>query len=245
MKRTSLNFVIDALAFVAFLCLLSTGMVLQYQLPPGSGGRQGFGTGHGASDRPVELLWGWTRHEWGQVHYWIAFVLMAVLTVHLFLHWRWIVGVVRGKPSDASPYRLVLGCVGLITVIFLTAIPLATTTATVSRGELQEHPQLWQVQESNDSSVDRATKREAAQEGDENSEVLRSIRGSMTLDEIARLSGTPVSRIVQTLGLPADTDPNDKAGRLLREHGLQMSDLRQALQQLDAEDTPARAAKRL
>ena len=45
MKRTHVNGLIDALAFVAFLFLLSTGMVLLYQLPPGSGGRQGFGTG--------------------------------------------------------------------------------------------------------------------------------------------------------------------------------------------------------
>jgi hypothetical protein len=96
MKRTTLNFVIDAVAFIGFLLLATTGMLLAYRLPPGSGGREGFGGGRGESQRSIDLLWGYTRHEWGDVHYWMAIVLMAVLALHLVLHWNWIVGIVRG-----------------------------------------------------------------------------------------------------------------------------------------------------
>ena len=70
MKRTRLNFVIDAAAFAVFLFLVSTGMLLRYQLPPGSGGLHGRGVGYGESQQPVLLLWGWTRHQWGEIHYW-------------------------------------------------------------------------------------------------------------------------------------------------------------------------------
>jgi hypothetical protein len=193
-------------------------------LPPGSGGRQGFGTGLGAAERPVQLLWGLTRHEWGDIHYWTAIVLMSVLALHLLLHWKWIVGVIRGKPTTASPYRLALGAVGLVSAVVLAAIPLAGTTTTATRHELQR--------------ADRTTEENAANIPDAE-EGTRSIRGSMSLQEIAAATGTTVEQIVRALDLPTDTDPNERAGRLLRRQGLEMSDLRQSLSRLSDSKTNA------
>jgi hypothetical protein len=59
-------------------CIMSgTGLLLAYRLPPGSRG------GHGLSSL------GWTRHEWGDLHFWISFAFLALLLIHLALHWRW------------------------------------------------------------------------------------------------------------------------------------------------------------
>jgi hypothetical protein len=95
-----------------------------------------MGFGRRAWDRRVETLWGWTRHEWGEFHFWVAWTMMAVLAMHLVLHWKWIVGIVRGKPSEASGTRLALGCAGLAAAILLVAIPLLTPTQTTTRREL-------------------------------------------------------------------------------------------------------------
>jgi hypothetical protein len=65
MKRVHLNAIIDAIALVAFMALASTGLVVRYQLPPGSGEAFGRGMGRRAGERSIELLWGLTRHEWG------------------------------------------------------------------------------------------------------------------------------------------------------------------------------------
>jgi hypothetical protein len=209
MKRTSLNFVIDAVAFAGFLLLATTGVLMAYRLPPGSGGRDGFGGGRGESQRSIELLWGLTRHEWGDVHYWMAIALMAVLAVHLFLHWSWIVGVVRGRPTSASPQRLALGAVGLISVVILSLLPFWSATTTATRSELRE-------QQGVASDVE-------------------SIRGSMTLEQIAAETGTTVAFLLEELEFPPDTDPGSRAGRLLREHGLQMSDLRRVIERAAAQ----------
>jgi Domain of unknown function (DUF4405) len=138
MKRVHLNAVVDAVALVAFMGLASTGLVLRYQLPPGSGGAVGRGTGRGSLGRSVELLWGQTRHEWGDYHYWIALGLLAVLSVHLLLHWKWIVCVVRGQKSDASGWRLAVGLVALVMVTLAVSLPLYVSTNTTTRGELQQ-----------------------------------------------------------------------------------------------------------
>lgn len=109
MNRSSLNFLIDAAAFVVFLFLTTTGILTRYVLPPGSG-------------RWV-TLWGLDRHGWGDVHFWLAIALLAILALHLALHWRWVVCMVRGQRSQASGARVALGLIGAIGLLALGAAP--------------------------------------------------------------------------------------------------------------------------
>ncbi len=110
MKRTNLNFIIDTVAFIGFVLLTTTGVLMRYVLPPGSG-----------SD---STIWGLDRHEWGGVHFWISVIFFSILALHLVLHWRWIANVVCGQHQKASGFRAGLGIVGLITVIALAISPL-------------------------------------------------------------------------------------------------------------------------
>jgi hypothetical protein len=206
MKRTQLNFVIDAAAFAAFLTLLSTGLLLRYQLPAGSGGLHATGTGRGAAERPISLLWGWTRHDWGAVHYWIAGVLVAILAAHVMLHWKWIVCVVRGAKSDASGLRFGIGLASLAALVLIAAAPLLAPVAQITRGELQQSRTV-------PDAVDRSSE----------------IHGSMTLAEAAATERMTVAELIAVIGLPADVSSDERIGRLLRRHGMQMSDLRRKL----------------
>jgi hypothetical protein len=225
MKRTHLNALIDATAFVAFLLLLSTGLLLEYHLPPGSGGLQGNGAGRGAADRTIHLIWSWTRHEWGQFHYYIALTMMAILAIHLVLHWKWIVCTVRGKPGNASGYRFALGCLGLIFATLLSAAPLISPATTISRSDLRDlrmpPTASDELSNGNDSPIDDGTFGTSL-----------SIRGSMTLQQISEVSGVPIDDIVQALGLPSDVNRHEGAGRVLRRHNLQMSDMRTVVTRL-------------
>lgn len=80
MKRTALNLLIDALAALCFLGMGATGFILRFPLPPGT--------------NKSLALWGMSRHEWGGVHYWISLGLLAILLIHVALHWQWIVTVI-------------------------------------------------------------------------------------------------------------------------------------------------------
>lgn len=110
--KATLNFIIDVIAFTGFLFLTTTGVLMRYILPPGSG-------------RFVNL-WGLDRHEWGTVHFWISVAFFGVLTVHLLLHWRWIVHAITGRPSEKSGLRAGLGIVGLLALIALSLAPVIT-----------------------------------------------------------------------------------------------------------------------
>jgi len=113
MKRPSLNFIIDSAAFAGFVVLTTTGVLMRYILPPGSG--------HYAT------IWGMDRHEWGGIHFWISVVFFLTLAFHLILHWRWIVSVATGRPREGSGFRVGLGFVGISAVLALAISPLLTS----------------------------------------------------------------------------------------------------------------------
>ena len=210
MKRTHVNLVVDILAFAAFLFLASTGVLLRFQLPPGSGGHAGHGSGFGGSQQTVLALWGWSRHDWGAFHYWVACSLMAILAAHLLLHWKWIVCVVRGKSTDRSGLRLGLGVFGLVAMALLAMAPWISPISQQSRAELLEENSFTTTVESTNLQL----------------------RGSMTLEDVASLAGVSFDELVAHLDLPVDVLPSERAGRLFRAQGKQMKNLRTAVQEL-------------
>ncbi len=191
MKKNNLNFAIDALAFVAFVFLTATGVLIRYVLPPGSG--------------HFSTLWGMDRHDWGQIHFWIAFVLLATLGFHLFLHWRWVVSMVKGRPHEGSGLRIALAIVGMMALAFLAAAPFFGRVE-----QTGEPPHRMRLIE-----PDGAT--------------LQKIDGSMTLDEVEQLTGVLAKVIVSELGLPPELPGGARLGRLRKEYGFELDDVRKVV----------------
>lgn len=87
--------------------MVGTGMLLSYRLPHGDG-----------TSRPLFL--GFGRHEWGEIHTWIGFLSVALLVVHLFLNWQWLVKVAASK----HVWRLAAGILtGLLIVGAFLLLP--------------------------------------------------------------------------------------------------------------------------
>ncbi len=78
MKRSYLHMSVDILLFVGAVGLVLTGLLVAFVLPAGS--RQAS-------------VWGITRHEWGDIHFWIAMGIIGMALVHLTLNWGWVCGV--------------------------------------------------------------------------------------------------------------------------------------------------------
>jgi hypothetical protein len=86
-------FWVDALIAVLFTTLLATGSIMKWVLPPGSGGGglgRGWRGGRGGQVHEISSFWDMTRHEWGDVHFWIAMALVSGIVLHLLLHWNWL-----------------------------------------------------------------------------------------------------------------------------------------------------------
>ena len=49
----------------------------------------------GRQSGQMQLLFGLTKGEWGDVHFWIAVATIVVTLVHLIIDWRALRGVIR------------------------------------------------------------------------------------------------------------------------------------------------------
>lgn len=87
MNKAKLNFVIDAVMFLCMAAIAGLGFLMKYVLLPGRESTIKYG-------RRVELsLLGLDRHDWGTIHLYLGFLLLALLALHIVLHWQMIPGL--------------------------------------------------------------------------------------------------------------------------------------------------------
>lgn len=120
MRRSTLIKIIDLLSFVALTLMISTGTLLKYTLPPRSGGSE---------------VWDLTRHDWGNIHFYISVGFLLLITTHLLAHARFIKSVITGKASTEKNYRIAVGMLGLIALILLSFAPVTSTVTEVEKGQ--------------------------------------------------------------------------------------------------------------
>jgi len=65
-----------------------TGFVLWLGFPDG-----GSGAGRLYGGISNLSFWGLTKHTWIDLHDWIAVALVALVVIHIILHWKWIIRI--------------------------------------------------------------------------------------------------------------------------------------------------------
>ncbi|MFC1642277.1 DUF4405 domain-containing protein, partial [Myxococcota bacterium] len=71
--------------------LAATGGLIHFVLPPG--------TGHS------HTLLGLGRHDFGQIHFYLAVAVVVLLAIHVLLHWSWVCCAIAKMADDATPSR--------------------------------------------------------------------------------------------------------------------------------------------
>jgi len=84
MSRARFLFYIAVGAAVAFLMQAISGLVLWVALP--CGGRRGGEVGD---------TFLWSRQAWLDIHDWTGVLLLAIIAVHIYMHWGWLCRQVR------------------------------------------------------------------------------------------------------------------------------------------------------
>src|SRR5664280_1052433 len=154
MNRTIANIIIDIIAAFLLLGMIATGYILRFPLPPGS--------------NKMLSLWGYTRHQWGDVHFWISLGLLIVFVVHLVLHWNWIVTVIGKRCHLVKTAHPSLIRSGILTggIVILTVTLFAWTAQNsvkeIARPMRGKH--LAQTSQVNESSIATSAQRSIGQE---------------------------------------------------------------------------------
>ncbi|MBN1394119.1 MAG: DUF4405 domain-containing protein [Pirellulales bacterium] len=107
MNHNRLRKYVDVLLFFVLCFLLGTGLLMQYRLVPGSRGGHGY------------TLFGLDRHQWGHYHLWAAYLMIAMVVVHIVVNFAFVKNIVALKRN----WLLIsFGLIGLIILLpFLIA----------------------------------------------------------------------------------------------------------------------------
>ena len=108
--RTMAPRVLNALLWLVFCAMSGTGLLLAFRLPPGSRGGRGL------------AAMGMFRHEWGDIHTWLSYAFLALVLMHMALHWRWFWQIAARRRS----WPLLAGVgAGLVIAAALTLQPVS------------------------------------------------------------------------------------------------------------------------
>ncbi len=188
MKRTKLNYLIDVLSYTFFLFLITTGILMRYVLPPGTG--------------RFVTIWGMNRHDWGTIHFWISAIFLALMLLHVYLHWKWVVCMTTGKAGKWSGIKTGLA---MLVIALIAMAPVLSPREYTSEYE-REHPPYTRYDEI-------------------------TISGSMTLSELEQETGVPADHILMALDPPGNIPAHWRLRNIARRHNLDMSDFRKVVYQ--------------
>lgn len=114
MNKAKLNFAIDVLMFLCMTAIAGLGFLMKYVLLPGRESTIKYG-------RRVDLSFlGLDRHDWGAIHLYLGFLLLALLVLHIVLHWNMIPGLFAKLIADSGKrWRIGLVYVAVAAVLLL------------------------------------------------------------------------------------------------------------------------------
>lgn len=96
LSRARVNFFVDAFIGLALVVEAVSGFVLWLVLPSG-----GYRGGRGVASSEAFIL---SRGGWLAVHDWFAIAFVLGILLHVALHWKWIVCMVRNLWEQAFPH---------------------------------------------------------------------------------------------------------------------------------------------
>ena len=113
--KTKFNFITDACMFLVILAMAGLGFLMKFVLVPGKERWVKYG-------RNVNLtMFGWDRHDWGDIHLDLGLIFLGLLVLHIILHWRQIVGLFQKfVPAERRPLVLLIF---VLLAVFLIYFP--------------------------------------------------------------------------------------------------------------------------
>ena len=245
-NRTKVNFYTDLALLIAFAALIGVGFLIKFVLIPGQERWLLYG-------QNMELtFWGLNRHEWGTIHLITGIVFFVLFILHVIFHWNMIKCMFRNciKPKFLRTTTVIVA-IFLFIVLIVFPFFVEPQKTSIKRGEGRIN--LEGVSVDLNDSIRVKLKKPKKLKGDQDleldiqkkkpkSETNHSedrkhkkqeidITGSMTLNEVVKKYNCPLSKFKEELDLPDDLDGNERLGRLRKQYGFRLGDVKEIVLQ--------------
>ena len=136
MKKSSLNIVIDSFSLLILSLQISTGCILKFTLPHGSGSMKNLLTGIGWREKTISTYWGLTRQDWALIHFCISITFIILMITHIYMHWEWVKSIfLINKKDSQTRLRKFLIVICLLLVLFSLLFPWIAAKKTYTKSE--------------------------------------------------------------------------------------------------------------
>lgn len=186
MKKAKINLIIDAIMLVLMAAVTGIGLLMKYILLPGFERNAVYG-------KNVELsLWGMDRHQWGYIHLIISLCLIALLLLHIILHWNQVVCIFQKMIKTKITRRII-------------AIGLFAFTLFFAFATLFIKPEVQEVAPG-ESGHNHSTATSANSHEHNNEHLYEEIdiNGRTTLSEVSLQFGISLNELVTEFNIPLE-----------------------------------------
>jgi hypothetical protein len=232
--REKINLIVDLLLTLALGIIAGIGFLIKYTLPPGRERILKYG-----ENKDLVFL-GLDRHQWGSIHLVVAFVMLGLLVLHIFLHWKTILCLVGKAIPQAWLRRSLWLIVGFLCLVFVLFAFFISPVQKEAEDFLHRHAHSASIKpginrtlrapEPEMELAREATRMDHGQEHLHSREHHSSLNGRMTLADIANQFRIPLDKVKQRLGLPVHVDSAETLGRLRKIYGFTMQEARDRME---------------
>jgi len=250
MKNKHLNYLVNTLMFILMMTILGVGFLMKFILISGQERWIKYG-------RNVELtFWGIDRHEWGKIHLILGLTMIALLILHLILHWNAITIYIK----KLFIHRTLRISVVTIFIVVSSLLVISPFLVNVQMAELEYGFGRWQLNESKTVPDTSSTVSSDIIKQPENNQAITSepqdshtyvqphrefrhqelrseieVKGYMTLLEVSERYHVSADSIKKKLNIPLEIPDKERLGRLRQWYGFTMSDVREIIYSYRAE----------
>ncbi|MBN2345254.1 MAG: DUF4405 domain-containing protein [Candidatus Aminicenantes bacterium] len=111
--RDKINLIVDLLLTLSLALIAGIGLLIKYTLPPGRERILKFG------DNLDMVFLGLDRHQWGKIHLAVGYVMLGFLVLHIVLHWKTLLCLVRKAVPSTGRRRVLWSVTGILSFLLL------------------------------------------------------------------------------------------------------------------------------
>ena len=243
--KSKLNLSIDIVMFILLLAMAGIGFLMKFVVFTGEVRNVKYG-----NNVDLEFL-GLNRHQWGSIHLTISIIFLALLVLHIILHWKCIVSIYKCLfPSLFTRYTviifiLIVSGLTLISPFFLKPEMVPFEPQYRNRNNLfpssglliQEAPEKDSAfpaetvgaEKPGSPANSRKQPDEAMHEDHHNSEYDEfEVYGNQTLQFVADRYNVPAAVISRDLRVPENL-AGERLSRLRKQYAFTMTDVRKSI----------------
>jgi len=230
MKKSDWQYLVDTLLFLSVVGIALIGLLMGLVIPKGP-----------TAPESTKYFLGLHRHQWSNIHFYLSIAFIVFVIIHILFSWKWI----KNKSQQIFKKRwntaLIFMAIVSVLLIFLfwalyPRVPGAYEGYGVRASERAKQQQL------SDEGSSPSDEKIFYEDGS----VYVVITGQTSLKQAEKATGIPAKTLAAELGIPSNVSRDDTFGRLRKQYGFSLLEVRDVISDLlSREPAPQEEKKRV